>query len=542
MKRYLILLITFCSFFNKVCGQSTSSALDSLFKFQIITANQRLVLEKSIKNKEHYASDHVLILSGLQSIILQKIFHIHPHKTGIMYSYTKGYLNNKSQDSINRSLHSLLRKINKAGLLTDRVYTYAQKNIDSSLYVADIQLIGTLAEMTSRLEWLTPSKLLPIADQLHQSGIVSDSSFLQLENDIKNYKIESAFQLNDYCKLDRVFDNEKFSDDPALWIEPFLHDVSSILPNLQFTNFSYITVPDPATSTKDFQATKFKVNSVCNGQTYKYGRVISTYQGKQGQVHFVGMFAEVYCRLFNKVLADLQSPYRLHFTLFSHTNPEYDNTRRFALIALREEQNEVFMKDPCMSYMIVSMENYDNTLTSVRVDTTLAAWKKLGLFNHLSEEEISNAADNAKADDLFSISKLLSNFPRVVYPLDSLWAGLSPYLYKDMLKHFAGITHGVFNPTKITQQKVKGGIELQYLSNGKIHSHTFYTGNGWMDAEFDAFLKQLSIENGLKGSFYQLPYSGIIYLTTQQYAYALKHKLLDLGQTAPENGKTNSGN
>jgi hypothetical protein len=541
MKRYLILLITFCGLFTRVCGQSSSAAIDSLIKYRIITAKQRPILEHELRDKARYASDRALILWGLYSIILQKTFHINPRKTGIMYAYSSGIHHKKSQDSINRYLRSQLVKINKAGLLTDRVYTYAQKNIDSSRYVAEVQLTGTLAEMSSRLEWLTPPKLLPVAEQLHQNGIVSDSSFTRLQDDIKNGKIESAFQLNNYCKLDRVFDLNKYPDDPRLWLEQLLRDISSILPNLHFTDFSYTTAPDPSSSIASFPASKYKVSLVCNGQTYKYSSVVSTFNNKQGQLHFIDIFAEFYYRIFNKVLTDQQSPYRLHLPMFSHTISKNDNTRRFALIALREEQTEVFMKDPCMSYMTVSMDNYDNTLTSVRVDSIIAAWKNIGLFNHLSKEEINKATDDAKADDFFSMNKLLSNFSRVVYPLDSLWMSRG-YPYKDLLNHLAGITHGAFNPTKITQQNVKSGIKLQYLSKGKIHSKKFSTANGWLDAKFNAYLEGLSKENNLAGNFYRLSDSYVIYLNAQQYMYATKYKLLDFGDTIPETIKTDSGN
>jgi len=180
--------------------------------------------------------------------------------------------------------------------------------------------------------------------------------------------------------------------------------------------------------------------------------------------------------------------------------------------------------------MLVSLENYDNTLTSARIDSVIAGWTKAGLFAHLSNAEISKAVDDAEADDLFSVDGLLKNFPGVIYPFMSSFD--SPkHIYSTLLSHFAEITHGAFNPTKITQRKENGGIRLQYLSNGKIHSYTFKTTTGFLDDGFSTFMKSLASENNLPGSFYTLKYAAdIIYLTKQQHDYIVNHNLLDLGE------------
>ena len=526
MKRYLIALTCFCTLFTGVCGQSRKATIDSLVKFGVITAKQRPVLQKEFKYARHY-SDRVAILGGLESVMLQKTFHINPHRTGIMYSYGEGHLSKKNQDSINTSLRHLLEKIKKAGLLTDRVYTYTLKGIDSGRYVAEMQLIGSLTEMSARLEWLAPGKLLPVAEDLHKSGIVADSSFTRLENDIKNGKIESALQLNNYCKLARVFDPSKYPDDPDIWLEQMHRDIASIVPGLNFTNFSYTTIPDTSFT---IPGVRFKVSLVCNRQIYKHTSVaINTFKNKQAKISPKDIFIADFYRIFNKILTDQQSPLRLHSVMFSAGSNPGDDFHHFALIALSGEQAEVFMKEPVLSYMFVTMDSHDSTLTSAKVDSAIAQWRKIGLFAHLSNEQISKAIDNAEADDLYSIDKLLVNFPGVVYPLDSSF--MNPHHpYVNLLNHLAKITHGAFAPTKITQRKMKGGVKLQYLSNGKIHSHIFHTVNAWFDPGFPAFMKKLGDENSLPGKFYQLRYSNdVIYLTKQQHDYAADHNLLDLG-------------
>lgn len=527
MKRYLIILFTFFSLFSRVCGQSRHAIIDSLVKYGVITAKERPTLQREFKYAAGQASDHVAILAGLENIMMQKKFHLDPHKTGIMFSYGDGHLNEKSQDSINTTLRVLLEKIKKAGLLTDRVYTYTLKGIDSSQYVVELQMIGTLTEMSSRLEWLAPNKLLPVVQDLHKNGIISDSSFMRLENDIRNGKIESASQLNDYCEMSRAFDLAKYPENQDVWLEQIHRDIASILPGLNFTNFSYTAIPDTSFS---LPGVRFKVSLVCNGQIYKYTSIaFNNFKNRQGKISPKDIVIEDFYRIFNKILTDQHSPLRLHSVMFSPGSSTDDHFRHFALIALTERQAEVFMKEPNFSYMSVSMDGYDPRLTSAKIDSTIVEWRKIDLFAHLSNAQISKAIDDAEADDIYSINKLLVNFPGVIYPLDS--SMMSPhYPYVNLLSHLAQITHGAFAPTRISQRKIKGGIKLQYLSKGKNHSHMFHTAYGWFDAGFPAFMKGLSDENGLSGKFYQLRYTNeVIYLTKQQYDYAVTHNLLDLG-------------
>jgi len=468
-----------------------------------------------------------VLLAGIENILLRKEFHVDPHKTGLMYinNYKPGPAR---QDSINKSLHHLLENINKAGLLTNRVFTSTLVEIDSGRHIDEIGMVRHLVEMSSRLEWMAPSKLLPIAEGLHGNGIISDSSFLQLQSDIRNGKIESSFQLNDYFKLDQTFDRTKYPEDSTSWIEPYLRKISSILPELNFSNFSYTIEPDSGSELKLTHQVKIKIELTCNGRVYKYSTVAEQFKGREGKLRLLEVGSEFVYRIFNKVLADEHSSFRLHNISFSHAGKEEDHLNHFAVIAMKGAQTELFMNQPYLSYMLLSMDGYDNDFTSGRIDSTIAEWQKMGLFTHLSQSEIDKGIENAETADRYSINALLENFPNVVcstHPTEIF----PKHPYADFLKRLAATTHGEFKPTKITESNVKGGTKLQYVSNGKVHSQTFKSQILELDPKFALFLKRLKIENNLSGDFYWLDGAfGVIYLTKQQYTYALAHKSLDL--------------
>jgi hypothetical protein len=534
MKTYLIILIAFCTLFTKVYGQSAYPAIDSLMKYKVITLKDQPVIIDEFKYKYmQNVSDQVVILGGLETIMLRKVFHVDPHKTNLFYSFSYDHLEPKKQDSVNVSLRQLLDKINKAGLLTNRVYSNTLEEIDSSHYVDQMQMIPHLVEMSSRLEWMIAAKLLPLAQELHNEGIVSDSSFLRLKDDINYGKIESSFQLNDYLQLDQTFDLTKYPKDSLTWIEPYLHKIASILPNLIFSNFSYLIVPDTTFDLKIKGDTriKIKVSITCNGRVYKYAIPSERIKGEDGKIHYIGIVDEYMYRIFNKILADQQSPYCLHNIHFYHSGKEDDERNYFAVIALKDTQAIALMEPSFLSYMLVSFENYNNTITSAKIDSTIAEWKKTGVFTHLSETEINRGIDDAETADWFSagsVTALLGNFPKVICQLQPISFVMPRYPCADFLNRLAPITHGAFNPTKITERKIKNGVKLQYLVNGRYHTFTFDNSMWWLDAKTSDFLKNLGRENDLPGDFYIL--SGgyeVIFLTKQQHASAMAYKLLD---------------
>ena len=133
MKHFLIIIFTFCFLLPKVYSQSTASSLDSLVKFGVITLKDRLIIQKELKTvkKMEQVSYRSKILGSLANIILQKTYHINPRKGGIFYAYKDETKLKINQDSINTSLRKLLDKIKRANLITERVYTYTLKEIDS---------------------------------------------------------------------------------------------------------------------------------------------------------------------------------------------------------------------------------------------------------------------------------------------------------------------------------------------------------------------------------------------------------------------------
>ena len=527
LKRCIIILIIIQSWLGRLYGQSPTASVDSLVKYKVITNKDAPALKEELRENPQKPY-RLVLLGGLESLILKNKFHIDSRKTGASWSFQIKQKLYKNSDSVNISLRLLLQNIKKAGLLTNRIYNHAEKDIDSGQYVVDLQLVSSLVEMSSRYESLSSDKLLPFTEGLYKNGIIDTPSFKKLKNDILSENLESASQLNSYCKLDRLFDLTKYPDDPKIWLEQIHRDIASMLPGLAFTDFKYTEIPDTSFS---LPGVRFKISLVCNGRVYKHtSQAFNMFEARHGKITPQNIYMNDFHRIFNKILADQHSPLRFHFIM---PGPDYNTDvhfNHFALIILNDVQAAVFMTKPYFSFMTISLENYNDALTSSKIDIAITGWKKMGLFSHLSNSQVDKGIDDVQSDDPFSTGSMLVHFTGVTYSLDSvLIAQDQPYV--GLLKRLGQITHGAFSPAKIIQTKVKGGVKLQYLYKGKYHSYLFHSRVGWIDTDFPNFLKRVEIENNLVGKFYLLQHEDmVIYLTNRQHQYAVDNKLMKFSQ------------
>jgi hypothetical protein len=90
-----------------------------------------------------------------------------------------------------------------------------------------------------QLYWLKPERIVEYGKELLANNVISEVSFEALKHDAVNEKIESQNQLINYCKNAVFFDLAKYSNDPSIYLEQIHREVSKLLPELNFTDFSY---------------------------------------------------------------------------------------------------------------------------------------------------------------------------------------------------------------------------------------------------------------------------------------------------------------
>lgn len=172
-----------------------------------------------------------------------------------------------------------------------------------------------------------------------------------------------------------------------------------------------------------------------------------------------------------------------------------------------------------------------NLLPTKDIEGAVSGWKTIGLLDHLTNEQVESSKNKA-IEDSENLNEALSHFPSVIHWFDTELENLNDP-YAELLREFSKISHGVFNPTEISdnfRNPIKNKVAIEFMLNEKKYSKEFTIQDDWIDASFITFVKQVVTENRLTGQFYELYEGGqgafIVFLTPQQYQFIKQNKLL----------------
>lgn len=531
MKTLTYIVLSFILPVNFTYGQSMDSTIQKLVDIKLINLKQVKDFEEYLKHQDE--TNNAAYISGLFQAEFKKL-------TGHGYSPFGTYLNfgdkkpkAAEQTKINKELSFYLSKLKNCGLVTDKQFNDQSEKINKNAYVHILQLLPDLSNQSAYEEWLSPDRIIKYGQKLVANNVISEKSFETLKNDVNAGKIISHFQLIDYCKNALFFDLAKYSNDPSIYLEQIHRQVSTLLPELNFTNFKYKIEVDSAESFKDYTSYKVVVSLKANGKTYKQKSFISPKDiGKDG--NYLGKIdGQEFYQIFNKILSDNQSLLRLHQIQPNFQYGQPTNYQYFGIIALTKNQLDMFRYSS--SYIQVSYEKFKNTLTSSRIDTAIKAYQQIGLLNHLTPAQLEEAKEKINEQENRNLNDVLASFPNVIYSFDTELSNLEDP-YAELLREYSNISHKEFNPTNISDDfdiEKKKKVSLKFNLDNKNYQKIFKIDNDWIDTEFFTFIKSVVTEHKLIGQFYELYTGGqdasIIYLTQQQYDYLKTNKLLVFG-------------
>ena len=379
---------------------------------------------------------------------------------------------------------------------------------------------------------MSQDRLNRFRKQLLKNKIINSDENQRLLKDINKASIKSPYDLLEYCSKARFFDLATYSNDPSIYVEQIHQTTAEILPELQFSNFKHEIKIDSTRSFEEYTFYKLVTTIISNGKIYKQRSFISPKNiGKDD--NYLGKLADnEYIQLFNKILIDLQSPYRLHAVNSRKIRKnENNNYQYFGVIALKEDQITMF--NPVNSYWQLSHENFHNNLTSNTINTAITSFKKIGLFNHLTSVQFNAAKARVKEQTNHSVNDILSTFDGIIFSFDYELDNLNNP-YEEIISKYAEITHQEFNPKNIKESfNIENNTaSLSFTFNKKTYEKNYIVDGDWIDTSIFKFMKDLTEENKLKGRFYMLESDGasIIYLTQKQYNYIKVHQLLKFAE------------
>ncbi len=434
------------------------------------------------------------------------------------------------QLKINEILTIQLSKLKYCDLIKEKDLNHFQNKIDNNEFFHWLQLLSSVMEQVALREYMNPKTLKLFADKLKSNQIVG-IHYDKLIKEIEREELQNPIDFLKYCDKAIIINEADYPNEPEKYLELIYQKTASLIPELRFTDFGFQIVLDSSNSDKGSKFYDFVVSLKSNGKKYKQKSVYHLYSLSKNEYFGNKIDQQTYYAIFNKILADLQSPYRLH-EVKAHRGNAVDWSK-FGIIALTKEQADLLHGGGV--YFSPSYENFINKLTSQKIDQAIEVYKKIGLLSHLTSQEIEQAQKKVTEQENNNLNDVLRAFPSVIYSFDTELGNLQDP-YAELIRGFKQISKNDFNATEIADDfdiVKKKKVVVKFKIGSKPYKKTLRIRNDWIDYDFFNFIESVVTQQNLKGQFYELSLGGegvnIIYLTKEQYDYLKTNKLLKFG-------------
>ncbi len=381
------------------------------------------------------------------------------------------------------------------------------------------------------------------AERLHDAGVVPAKNYQRLVTDIQNSRLHSPLDFLQYCDHAALVELTRYPDDPEQYLEKIHRDISKTLPELAFTDFRFDIKQDLRIN--DIVFYHFIVSLRSHGNVYKQKSFYRLYDTTKKTYSDTKIARSEFYRIFNKILVDLDSPYRLHIAWpfislgGMATYDESSSGSRFGIVALKKAQVDMIQRQSG-HLLEPSYERYKGGIKTAKIYELISGYQKAGLLDHLTTEQIKAVTDQVLQQEIYDINDVITQIPDVAFGFDTELGNLEDP-YRELLLGLSGISHGAFTPTNIKDdfrdvfaramndgQGLQSTLEFDF--NGHRYAKCLNVQDDWVDTDFFSFLDSVLVENHVKRRIYY-PYTGgqdmiLIFLTDEQLKYVRGNRLL----------------
>ncbi len=498
---------------------------------------QKLLDNDLIKQNEIYKLEELFYDRGKDKKLIY-IYYLfqeeHKKSTGQYFDtnrprsyFSTDSLTQKEQSQFNSILNALILQLKIIEILNDKLYTEIKSSIAANEYSNYAQFIAELESILALEELLQPVQLKAFAEKLRNVDIV-ESEFEHLNDDIDAGKISDLLFFLNYCKYAIIIRANEDTNEDANYLQEIHNKTSTLLPELAFTDFNLEFEVDSSNIANGYILKQPIVSLKSNGKIYKHKSTSSLINLNNYKLNQYKLERHNYFKIFNKILRDNQSPYRLHEIVdFVMDSSSYEE---FGIIALTEDQASFIEENN--EYLLIQTEDYHQILTNSQLESLISIFEKNGLFSKLSDDQIKKTTDEVLEMEITDPNDLLLAFPHISFTLPTyIQTFTNPFT--EIITQLAKLSNLEFNPSNVIDSL---DITKQFtfavnFNVGKIEYKTHCNiENGIIDLIFINIINEIAIENKLKGQFYKLKSNNegtpIIYLTQEQYMNLKTENLL----------------
>lgn len=440
-----------------------------------------------------------------------------------------GFVNLKRSVFGKQNLRTL-QELKSIGLINDIVYTEVLEIISQS-YLGTHRLFEFLSERTAFYEDFEENKMMELQfiNNLQKQNLISKEKQNELVSSYKPFELKQKFDFVRYCDKAIIFDVTKLPQEPEKAYPIIFDKIKSIIPDFEFMNLHAKIVIDDRSP--DFIEEKIDLSLEAKGRKYKtnfFYDFVKKNPKKEDEVDTLFQIGKNFHKIVNKFLADQNSEYRLYYANKTEFGNAYGKTE-FGLILMTEDQAKAW---GVSSYFIFE-ESHDNRFNSDNIKAIIVDYEAIGLFKHLTQEEIKIGKDKIQESIINSYSDILNCFPRVTLYIG--WeTGNFTNPYEELVKDISLISKDLFNPTQIIdtfeKNKNKKTTKFGFTLKGKKYSKDLEMMGDNLDYAFLELIEQAIKEQKIGGQIYYCnddDEATYIFLTSAQYKY-LKENQSDL--------------
>lgn len=338
----------------------------------------------------------------------------------------------------------------------------------------------------------------------------------------------NKFDLIGFADHGMIFKMDQYSKDPAEGYQAIFEQLKTILPDFNYSNFEALLIEDKQ-NYNDLIEQRIQIRFDLNGITYRTEGFYNF--RKKGEPKFgtsLRVFDE-FQKGINKYLADLGSERRLFYANNSHSERGvYDDTQ-FGMILMTEAQQAIWDTSPGDYFL--SDESFDVTFTSKNIQNIIRDYENIGLFAHLSPEELDAGKALVQKSAINTYQDILSCFPKTIVFFD--WeSGNLENPYEELTLEFAAASRGVFTSTNITDDFKdsweKSTVNYGFEFNGTYYSEELEMDSDWLDYGFMQLIESALLDQNISDKIHFCrdggQATGIIILNPKQLEFIQKNQ------------------
>ena len=422
----------------------------------------------------------------------------------------------ESRSVVGKTVHGLLADLLEVGLLEPSVHRDIERLLEEFGSIAESKALRQAADAMLLLEqrpqlyqqentWL---KSLYRAEALSKDGL---RRALQRSESSSPLSPLAAFE---YADRSTVLDLDKLPTELTECYTVALNTIGALIPDFNITDLRVDTVPGE--SFADWQTKDLLLTMTVDGQEYaQRGFYDGTVSGQWDETD--ALLTDDFHQIFNQVLADRESRYRLFSAVSSRMN-----TKKRGYVLLDKKQHRAWNT---LDYVQLA-ESFSSTLvlTADERSRILATYEHIGLLDRLTPEEVATGESCVQQNKVAHPIDILRCLPRTLVVID--WeTGNLENPYGGLIREFAAASWGAFQPTDIQDSFAPDWEAATTTFGFRLGSVSYEAAltmdRDWLDPAFLDLIFRAMTESGIPGKFHYVfddgQVSGYLYFEPTQY-------------------------